>query len=161
MAAIHVEANELIARFGEMMNQIIASPPETAATIIDAVVLQFRELRIEGVRDKLRFEWGESRPHRIDKFTDLRTEDFDGWEERSFQWFGVTRELSINDDDDDTALSVFLYFAETENEEPSGGVVTRLEKLDERYRMVCADPIASRLLTSRPGRINAFASEVG
>jgi hypothetical protein len=121
------------------MNGFIASPPATAKAIVDAVVEQFRAVRVKGVRDKLQFEWGDSSPHKLTRFADIRTEEFDGWEDGRFQWVGVSRELPADEDDDDTALCTFLYFGPAGEDEPSGTVVCRLENLDAQLGKFLGD----------------------
>jgi hypothetical protein len=157
------EVSERVAvkRFAALMDGFIASPPGTAREIVDAVVEQFRAVRVKGVRDKLQFEWGDTSPHKLTRFADLRTEEFAGFERQRFQWVGVTRELPANEDDDDTALCAFLYFGPAGEDEPSGTIVSRLENLDARLEKFLSDGRVTELLAQRPSRITAFASEVG
>ncbi len=156
-----VSEREAVERFAALMNGFIASPPTTAQAIVDAVVEQFRTVRVKGVRDKLQFEWGDTSPHKLNRFADIRTEEFDGWEDGRFQWVGVSRELPANEDDDDTALCAFLYFGPAGENEPSGIVTCRLENLDARLGKFLGDAQVAKLLAQRPSRITAFATEVG
>ncbi len=156
-----VAEREAIDRFAALMNGFIASPPETGKVIVDAVVEQFRAVRVTGVRDKLQFEWGHTSPHKLTRFTDIRTEEFEGWEDAQFQWIGVSRELPANEDDDDTALCAFLYFGPAGEDDPSGTVTCRLENLDARLNKFLGVAYVAQLLAGRPSRITAFASDVG
>jgi hypothetical protein len=100
-------------------------------------------------------------PARLTRFADLRKEDFDDWDEARYKWIGLTREIALGRDDDDTVLCAFLYFGEATGDEPSGTVVCRLENLDEQLGRFLGDAHVARLLALRPSRVTAFATEVG
>lgn len=158
---VEASEQEAIDRFAILMNGFIDSPLASARVIVDALVEEFRAVRVEGAQDKLQFEWGATSPHKLDRFTDLRTEEFDGWVDERYQWIGVTREMGEGGDDDDAALCAFLYFDAAGADEPSGLVACRLANLDARLAKFLAGAGVADLLTRIPSRITAFASEVG
>ena len=158
---MEVSEQEAVRRFATLMNGFIDSPPASARVVVDALVEEFRVVRVAGAQDKLQFEWGVNSPHKLVRFADLRTEELDGWEDESYQWLGVTRELGAGEDDDDTALCAFLYFGAGGEDEPSGLVACRTANLDSRLAKFLGDAGVSGLLTRAPSRITAFASEVG
>ena len=129
---VEVSEQEAIARFAALMNGFIDSPPASARVIVDALVEEFRAVRVEGAQNKLQFEWGANSPHKLARFADLRTEELDGWEDERYRWLGVSRELGAGEDDDDTALCAFLYFDAAGADEPSGLVACRMANLDAR-----------------------------
>ena len=156
-----VSESEAVTLFAQQMTPFIASCPATARLVLDAFVGFYRDVRVQGAGDSMMLEWGASRPHLLDEFTDLR-EVSPQWDETEYQWVGLTRQIRSDQGDDDTALCVFLYFDKAAGNEPSSNIEFEgVDELESQVGRFLKKSYVAQLLAAKPSRVTAFASEVG
>ncbi len=143
--------------------------------LIETVANFYRDFRvadasIETDGDMLLLEWGTTKPNLISDFTDFRflTDDDINFDEREFQWLGLTRQIfaSENDeaefDDEAIALCAYLFFNEKFGGEPSANLwVSDPGELNDKLKEFLQNPFVENLVNSEPSFVNAFVTYVG
>lgn len=157
-----VPEQDAIQQFADVMAPFVHKSAATGGDVIEACANFYRDVRIDGVVDSLMLEWGTSRPHLLDGFTDLRESGSPRWDNEEYQWIGFTRQARTGKGDDDLALCLFLYFEKATGDDASGMIEFEgVDALDDNLKQFSSTPYVSQLLTTTPSRIAAFTSCVG
>lgn len=156
-----ISETEAIKEFAAMVTPMIAAPPKSGQIVLDAFLQFYRDVQITGAEDSLMLQAGASTPHCLTGFTDLR-EISPAWEEDELQWIGLTRQVLAGREDDDSGLSIFLYFDAPDGSEETAFVelwgLGELEGESERFQQ---NRFVAKLLGKTPSRINGFVAEIG
>jgi len=164
-----INREEAIQVFQRLVKSLSEEPSLTAREILNQFTQFYRDTPIVGSKtgetwDALLLEWGVSHPLLIDRFTDFSTPQEVNFDSTSYQWLGLTRCTTIEDEegDDGTGIRLNMYFDPSIDKQKSSSMfIEAPEDIPAALVKLIAVPYVDLLLSCRPSRISAYMDNLG
>jgi hypothetical protein len=160
-----ISRDEAIEVFRQLAAPLIKVGSPSARDVLDQFFQFFCDTRIyKAGYDALLLEWGSMTPQLLDQFTDLRTLDELESDSTSYQWFGLSRHIVLDDEEGDSGLSlcIFMYFDPSADDQMSSSLsIEEPDHIPDALAKLIAVPYVEGLLSCSPSRINALVDSLG